>query len=1191
MKHPFILWLAILFSLLTATSHATHYKGGTLSWARVTTEPGFTVRANVTISYDLTTDIIVPTDPQTPKVNGVWVYTDEMPVTATSSTDLKWGDGDTSALTQFKVVAVDYAAQIVTVQATQESLITHPYAADGNYTMAIIGASRDSSEELANRQGSAMRVESTVAVNLASPSGNRPPAFSPAGSNLVIVNKGNITFQAPVATDADGDPVRYRFVTLERNATDLDAENEDPSWESLNGLTMTTAGVISWNTSAITQTVHTRAIQVVAEDLDGAGAVKSHSAVEFQVWVNTPNQPGYPEIKLAPDFTSYTAIAGQPFQFRILGTDQHDPEVFENSRLKVLIPQVDMPAGSALVPSGGFAGVGTGLETEGHHGSQMEAIFWWTPPVGDVGTTKTLHIQVEDEDLKKSVEKVVTITVVSSTTLQPLQISISPAGTVEDDHVYFSCSPGEEVSFTVTGTCATASAQLQLLALEKLPEEADLDPVLPVNGSSSVQSTFTWTPAVEDCTRLSHPHLFTFVTADVYGREVSKKVAIYVLPDLPTITFAPGELTSIAAAPWKTVMLDVKVAGGTVPQPSLTVRALDAGGFPEPSVESMGTATFVWRVLPGQASSGILRLEVVDPFEQTAVLNVPYTFAYPPVQDAAPQWWTARNVVVSGGTVKDFGMANQGQLKSITKAAYEAIKAEYPNLDTTTAGGNLATYVNDFSTTTGNYSPAAQGQVKHAANLVYRAIEAATDKYHGGVPWTVVTTDDQSYAPATVGQIKSLYSFPTPISALFNDPPSVALTMTITNPTPTGTINTRSVVSLNATASDGDGSIASVKFYLNGSELGTDTTPENGVYSVAWSPTVLGSYVIKAVATDNLGTTRETSLPATVFQWENTLPTVTFTSPDPDGKDYTIPATVIVTVTATDVDTAIKKVTFTHYNPTTQTTVTHVDQDGAPYEMPIYMLLTPSPANTPHTVAVTAEDMDNGVSASISRSFDVVRPSGTTPAVLELQEGVNGYLGMTDATMNQDAPGTPHNGTTLTLQGGATYLTNPPNMGVLMRWDLTNVPLPTNAVIKKVAIKVQTTLGGGGESEKYYRVCQLLKPWVETEATWTKASATLNWEGSGATGNEDRVEGPLEDSVLGNFGLAAPDNASYTKELDTQTNAKDLVQGWVSTSQANNYGFLIYGYGGSPPSSMTMYSSEHTNPAHRPALIIHYTVP
>ena len=45
MKHPFLLWLALLFSLMTATSHASHIKGGPLTGKRVTPEPGVTARA------------------------------------------------------------------------------------------------------------------------------------------------------------------------------------------------------------------------------------------------------------------------------------------------------------------------------------------------------------------------------------------------------------------------------------------------------------------------------------------------------------------------------------------------------------------------------------------------------------------------------------------------------------------------------------------------------------------------------------------------------------------------------------------------------------------------------------------------------------------------------------------------------------------------------------------------------------------------------------------------------------------------------------------------------------------------------------------------------------------------------------------------------------------------------------------
>lgn len=63
-------------------------------------------------------------------------------------------------------------------------------------------------------------------------------------------------------------------------------------------------------------------------------------------------------------------------------------------------------------------------------------------------------------------------------------------------------------------------------------------------------------------------------------------------------------------------------------------------------------------------------------------------------------------------------------------------------------------------------------------------------------------------------------------------------------------------ISLSATASDPDGSIAQVEFYANGTLLRTDTTSP---YSFSWTNVGAGSYSIMAVARDNAGATTVSS--------------------------------------------------------------------------------------------------------------------------------------------------------------------------------------------------------------------------------------------------------------------------------------------------------------------------------------------
>lgn len=86
-------------------------------------------------------------------------------------------------------------------------------------------------------------------------------------------------------------------------------------------------------------------------------------------------------------------------------------------------------------------------------------------------------------------------------------------------------------------------------------------------------------------------------------------------------------------------------------------------------------------------------------------------------------------------------------------------------------------------------------------------------------------------------------------SGLGNKSPDVALT----GPT-AGTIFTApATITLQASASDSDGSIAKVEFYNGSNLIGTDTTAP---YTYQWSGVEAGNYSITARATDNLGASR-----------------------------------------------------------------------------------------------------------------------------------------------------------------------------------------------------------------------------------------------------------------------------------------------------------------------------------------------
>jgi len=91
-----------------------------------------------------------------------------------------------------------------------------------------------------------------------------------------------------------------------------------------------------------------------------------------------------------------------------------------------------------------------------------------------------------------------------------------------------------------------------------------------------------------------------------------------------------------------------------------------------------------------------------------------------------------------------------------------------------------------------------------------------------------------------------------PISITVDNAPTVS----VTAPTGGMTYAAPASIPVTATASDADGTIAKVGFYLNGTWLGDDTTSP---YTFTMTNVGVGSYAITAKATDNLGMVTESS--------------------------------------------------------------------------------------------------------------------------------------------------------------------------------------------------------------------------------------------------------------------------------------------------------------------------------------------
>lgn len=180
-----------------------------------------------------------------------------------------------------------------------------------------------------------------------------------------------------------------------------------------------------------------------------------------------------------------------------------------------------------------------------------------------------------------------------------------------------------------------------------------------------------------------------------------------------------------------------------------------------------------------------------------------------------------------------------------------------------------------------------------------------------------------------------------------NQPPVVSLTA----PTNGAAFQAPANITLQANASDPDGTVSLVEFFNNGNLLGaTNTSP----YSFGLSGQPAGTYNFTARATDNKDA-KTTSAPVTVTVSPSTPPTVSLTSPTA-GSSYLVPANVQVSANASAASGSITKVDFaatrSGVSPITATAT------SSPYTATL-------PVTDGGTYALTAIAYDsNGVSAT-----------------------------------------------------------------------------------------------------------------------------------------------------------------------------------------------------------------------------------
>jgi hypothetical protein len=201
------------------------------------------------------------------------------------------------------------------------------------------------------------------------------------------------------------------------------------------------------------------------------------------------------------------------------------------------------------------------------------------------------------------------------------------------------------------------------------------------------------------------------------------------------------------------------------------------------------------------------------------------------------------------------------------------------------------------------------------------------------------------------------------------------------------------------------------------------------------------------------------------------------------------------------------------------------------------------------------------VSSACSTNADGDVPIGT----VSFQNGVDSYAGSTDTEM-REAAATANFGEDVTCNadgddGGGS------DKSCLIRWTLSG--MPAGAVVQSASI----TLHIADATANTYEVYGMRRPWSESAASWTHATASEPWAAPGDAHATDR--GAIIGKLTG--------DGNVTVSLNDAGVA--LVQSWVNGDEANA-GILIAD--ASKSDGIDFASSEHEAVEFRPKLSITY---
>ncbi len=232
--------------------------------------------------------------------------------------------------------------------------------------------------------------------------------------------------------------------------------------------------------------------------------------------------------------------------------------------------------------------------------------------------------------------------------------------------------------------------------------------------------------------------------------------------------------------------------------------------------------------------------------------------------------------------------------------------------------------------------------------------------------WTGVAAGNYNLTAVATDNVGAVTSSSI-VKIVVNVPANVLPVTSITSPANNATFTAPASITINANATDSDGTISKVEFYNGASLLGSDATSP---YSYTWTGVRAGNYALTVKATDNSnGVTTSSIVNVVVNPPANVPPVVTITAPT-NNSSFTAPATINFTADASDADGTVSKVEF--YNGTTLI--------GTDATAPYAFSWTGVAIGT-YTITAKATDNSNAVTTSSAITITVTKAANVLPTV------------------------------------------------------------------------------------------------------------------------------------------------------------------------------------------------------------------